>query len=65
MRLNGFEWIIIILVIVLLFWGAPKLPGLAKGLAQSLRVFKKEMKSTDEPASEEASTKPKSDDKPE
>lgn len=64
MRLNGFEWIII-LVIVLLFWGAPKLPGLAKGLAQSLRVFKKEMKSTDEPTSEESATKPKSDDKPE
>lgn len=64
MRLNGIEWIII-LVIVLLFWGAPKLPGLAKGLAQSLRVFKKEMKSTDEPSSEESATKPKSDDKPE
>jgi sec-independent protein translocase protein TatA len=63
-RLNGFEWIII-LVIVLLFWGAPKLPGLAKGLAQSLRVFKKEMKSTDETSSEESATKPKSDDKPE
>ncbi len=64
MRLNGFEWIII-LVIVLLFWGAPKLPGLAKGLAQSLQVFKKEMKSTDEPSSEDSAAKPKSDDKPE
>jgi sec-independent protein translocase protein TatA len=62
-RLNGFEWVII-LVIVLLFWGAPKLPGLAKGLAQSLRVFKKEMKSTDEPKTDETSAKPKSDDKP-
>lgn len=46
MRLNGWEWIII-LVIVLLLWGGPKLPGLAKSLAQSLRIFKKEMKSED------------------
>lgn len=46
MRLNGWEWIII-LVIVLLLWGGPKLPGLAKSLAQSMRVFKKEMKSDD------------------
>lgn len=46
MRLNGWEWIII-LVIVLLLWGGPKLPGLAKSLAQSLRIFKKEIKSDD------------------
>ena len=46
MRLNGWEWIII-LVIVLLLWGGPKLPGLAKSLAQSMRVFKKELKSDD------------------
>ena len=58
---KGFEWIII-LVIVLLFWGAPKLPGLAKGLAQSLRVFKKEMKS-DAPV-DTTDEKPKSQDKP-
>ena len=44
MRLNGWEWIII-LVIVMLLWGGPKLPGLAKSLAQSLRIFKSEMKS--------------------
>lgn len=48
MRLNGWEWIII-LVIVLLLWGGPKLPGLAKSLAQSLRIFKKEIKSDDKP----------------
>jgi sec-independent protein translocase protein TatA len=46
MRLNGWEWIII-LVIVLLLWGGPKLPGLAKSLAQSLRIFKTEIKSDD------------------
>jgi sec-independent protein translocase protein TatA len=42
MRLQGWEWIII-LAIVLLLWGAPKLPALAKSAAQSLRIFKKEI----------------------
>lgn len=48
MRLQGWEWIII-LAIVLLLWGAPKLPGLAKSLGESLKIFRKEMKS-DKPA---------------
>jgi sec-independent protein translocase protein TatA len=52
MRLNGWEWIII-LVIVLLLWGGPKLPGLAKSLAQSLRIFKTEIKSDDKAAKDE------------
>lgn len=47
MRLQGWEWIII-LAIVLLLWGAPKLPGLAKSLAQSMRIFRKEIKPTDD-----------------
>ena len=47
MRLQGWEWIIIP-AIVLLIWGGPKLPGLAKSLAQSMRIFRKEIKSTDE-----------------
>jgi sec-independent protein translocase protein TatA len=47
MRLQGWEWIII-LAIVLLLWGGPKLPGLAKSLAQSMRVFRKEIKSTED-----------------
>jgi sec-independent protein translocase protein TatA len=53
MRLQGWEWIII-LVIVLLLWGGPKLPGLAKSLAQSMRIFRKEIKSTDETKSAKA-----------
>lgn len=52
MRLQGWEWLII-LVIVLLLWGGPKLPGLAKSLAQSLRIFKKEIKSDDKPKEKE------------
>ena len=42
MRLQGWEWIII-LAIVLLLWGAPKLPALAKSAAQSMRIFRKEI----------------------
>ncbi len=58
MRLNGWEWIII-LVIVLLLWGGPKLPGLAKSLAQSLKIFKTEIKSdkTDSTKNDSDSTK--------
>ena len=42
MRLQGWEWIII-LAIVLLLRGAPKLPALAKSAAQSMRIFRKEI----------------------
>lgn len=41
--LRGWEWVII-LVIVLLLWGAPKLPALAKSLGQSMKIFKKEIR---------------------
>ena len=34
--------IVVILLIVLLF-GAPKLPGMARSLGQSMRIFKSEM----------------------
>jgi sec-independent protein translocase protein TatA len=46
----GIWELVIILVIVLLFWGAPKLPGLAKSLAQSLKIFQKEIKNPAESA---------------
>jgi sec-independent protein translocase protein TatA len=51
MRLQGWEWIII-LAIVLLLWGAPKLPALAKSAAQSMRIFKKEINKSGEAAAE-------------
>ena len=62
MRLQGWEWIII-LAIVLLIWGGPKLPGLAKSLAQSMRIFRKEIKSTAEakPADKPAEDKTPND----
>ena len=34
-----------ILFIILLLFGAPKLPGLAKSLGQSMRILKKEVRS--------------------
>ena len=39
----GWQWLLILAVILLLF-GAAKLPALAKSLGQSARVFKGEMK---------------------
>lgn len=53
MRLQGWEWVII-LAIVLLLWGAPKLPGLAKSMAQSMRIFKKEIGTDGKPKVAEA-----------
>ncbi|KLU11319.1 MULTISPECIES: Sec-independent protein translocase subunit TatA [unclassified Kocuria] len=44
--------ILIILLVILLLFGAPKLPGMARSLGQSLRIFKsevKEMKKDDQP----------------
>lgn len=42
-NLSGIHLIIILAVIVLLF-GAPKLPGLARSVGQSMRIFKSEVK---------------------
>jgi sec-independent protein translocase protein TatA len=41
-NLGTWDFVIILIVILLLF-GAPKLPGLAKSLAESLKVFRKEV----------------------
>ena len=53
MRLQGWEWVII-LAIVLLLWGAPKRPGWAEGMAQSMRIFKKEIGTDGKPKVAEA-----------
>lgn len=42
-NLNGWH-LIIVLAIVLLLFGAPKLPGLARSVGQSMRIFKGEVK---------------------
>jgi sec-independent protein translocase protein TatA len=43
---NAFGWphLLIILVVVLLLFGAPKLPGLARSVGQSMRIFRTEVK---------------------
>ncbi|MGC0370937.1 Sec-independent protein translocase subunit TatA [Microbacterium sp. SLBN-111] len=55
-NLNGWHLLIVLAVILLLF-GAAKLPALAKSMGQSARVFRsemKEMKRDDEAATPEA-----------
>lgn len=39
---SPFLWVVLLLGILL--WGGPKLPGLAKSLGESMRIFRKEMK---------------------
>jgi sec-independent protein translocase protein TatA len=48
--LRGLEgWhFIVIAVVVLVIWGGPKLPGIAKNLGESMRVFRKEMRTMNE-----------------
>jgi sec-independent protein translocase protein TatA len=49
-NLSGWHGLIIVVLIILLF-GAPKLPGLARSLGQSLKIFKAEVKSDSSEAS--------------
>lgn len=35
--------IIVVILIVILLFGAPKLPGMARSLGQSMRIFKSEV----------------------
>jgi len=46
-NLGGWTGLIVLVVILLLF-GAPKLPALAKSLGQSLKIFKSEVRPGDE-----------------
>jgi len=52
---NTFGWphLLIILAIVLLLFGAPKLPALAKSVGQSMRIFRGEMKNMKDKESDE------------
>ena len=66
---GGTEWVVIILVVLLLF-GAKRLPELAKGLGKSIREFKKatsevedEVKKVDAKASEPVKTEASAKDK--
>lgn len=59
---GGWEWIIILLVIVILF-GGKKIPELAKGLGKGIKSFKNEMKDEQESASSEEPKKVETDTK--
>ncbi|MBP5707422.1 MAG: twin-arginine translocase TatA/TatE family subunit [Alphaproteobacteria bacterium] len=47
MHFGPWELVVIVLLIVVLF-GHNKIPGMMKNLADGVKVFKKEMKTTDE-----------------
>lgn len=59
-NLNGWHLLILLAVILLLF-GAARLPALAKSVGQSARVFRGEMKQMKEESSEDEARKPASD----
>jgi len=50
----GWPHLLIILAVILLLFGAAKLPALAKSLGQSARVFKGEMKAMKDDDSKDA-----------
>lgn len=58
MRLGALE-IVLILVVVLVLFGGNKLAGVGKALGQSIRDFKREIKSDDDKA--EAKEEPKAE----
>jgi sec-independent protein translocase protein TatA len=41
----GAHWWVILIIVVLMF-GAPKLPALARSMGQSMKIFRAEVKST-------------------
>jgi sec-independent protein translocase protein TatA len=57
--MGAFGWphLLIILAVIILIFGAAKLPALAKSLGQSARVFKGEMKAMKEEDSATAAQK--------
>lgn len=48
---NAFGWphLIIILAVILLIFGATRLPALAKSVGQSMKIFRNEIKTNDDP----------------
>lgn len=54
MGLSGYwHWIVLGLIVILLF-GAPRLPQLARSIAESMKVFRKEIKPEASVAEDEA-----------
>lgn len=53
------EWVIILLIVVVLF-GAKRLPGLGSSIGEGLKNFKKSMAGLDEDASKKSDSSDKS-----
>lgn len=54
------HWLVVLLVIVLLF-GAKKIPELAKGLGSGIKTFKKELEDEDDKKPEQSAMQTKSE----
>ncbi len=50
---------LVLLVIVVLIFGAAKLPGLAKSVGQSMKIFKNEVKSNEDPTPTDTTAGPR------
>lgn len=57
----GGSTLIVIVFIVLLLFGAPKLPALAKSIGQSMKILKREVTSNDDEKANPAADAEKSD----
>lgn len=60
-NLGGWEFLIILVVILLLF-GALKLPGLAKSIGQSMKILKNEVRGDSDESTSKKSEKKSADD---
>ncbi|GEN78896.1 twin-arginine translocase TatA/TatE family subunit [Actinotalea fermentans] len=58
---QGWEWLVI-LVIVLLLFGARRLPDLARSVGRSLRVFRSEVRDGRDGPDDDTSSRPSGDD---
>lgn len=56
-NLTGWH-LLIVLAIVLLLFGAPKLPGLARSVGQSMRILRSEVRDKDVDPEAETTDKP-------
>ncbi|RJN31332.1 Sec-independent protein translocase subunit TatA [Nesterenkonia natronophila] len=55
MNIAGWQWLILLLILLLLF-GATKLPKLARSLGESARIFKSEVKTMQDKDQDEGAT---------
>ncbi|WP_120005214.1 twin-arginine translocase TatA/TatE family subunit [Nesterenkonia muleiensis] len=60
MNISGWQWLILLLIVLLLF-GATRLPKLARSMGESARIFRSEVRTTqeeDQEAGDDASAEP-------